>query len=466
MTYFNLFVLTLLIINIKNISSISKNKFKKNIVVFTICPLLISKKKPYKFNVKKNLTCLIYYGIIITWIRTAIKQGRKWVGLGLLALRYLDQERVRVLMSERKLASVQRIDRIRPINGADNIEVAEVLGWECVVKKDEFKQGDLCVYIEIDSIVPDNKPYFSFMKERKYRVRTVKLRGQISQGLVCPLSILGKSKSLSVNVGDSVGDFLHIRKYEASEDINTDDRVVIQNKKVDRFLKRYKWYRSLFQTRAKFPSFIPKTDETRIQSVPEILESLKDEEIHVTEKLDGQSATYFYVKQKSKIPFLTKRIYGVCSRNLWLKKKTDCTWWKISDKYDIEKKLSRLNTNIAIQGEIIGPSVQRNKYDLKELGFYVFGMYDIDKLKYLSVTQTMAICMHLGLKYVPTVSCMTFYDTARDWVCFAVGRPSKINDMKLSEGIVVRTYNQTNKNSIGKISFKVLNNDFLLEHGE
>ena len=98
-------------------------------------------------------------------------------------------------MSERKLTSIQRIVSIEPIQGADKIELATVLGWQCVVKKDEFKIGDLCVYIEIDSIVPADNPYFEFLKDRKYRVRTIRLRGQISQGLVCPLNIMGLKTS-------------------------------------------------------------------------------------------------------------------------------------------------------------------------------------------------------------------------------------------------------------------------------
>ena len=95
----------------------------------------------------------------------------------------------------RKLASIQRIVSIEPIQGADKIELAIVLGWQCVVKKDEFKVGDLCVYIEIDSIVPADNPYFEFMKDRKYRVKTIRLRGIYSQGLVCPLNIMGLKTS-------------------------------------------------------------------------------------------------------------------------------------------------------------------------------------------------------------------------------------------------------------------------------
>lgn len=91
---------------------------------------------------------------------------------------------------ERKLASIQIISDLKPIEGADKIEVATCLGWQCVVKKGEFKIGDKCIYWEIDSIVDSTNPIFEFMKERKFRVKTQKFLKTLSQGLLMPLSVL------------------------------------------------------------------------------------------------------------------------------------------------------------------------------------------------------------------------------------------------------------------------------------
>ena len=112
---------------------------------------------------------------------------------------------------ERKLAHIEIIEELREIPGADKIEVAKVLGWECVVKKGEFKKGDIVVYVEVDSIMPD-KPEYEFLRDRKFRIRTIKLKGQVSQGLVLPCpSSLGF-------VGDDVTDILGITKYLSPSD--------------------------------------------------------------------------------------------------------------------------------------------------------------------------------------------------------------------------------------------------------
>ena len=115
----------------------------------------------------------------------------------------------------RKLASIQKITALRPIENADKIEVATVLGWQVVVQKGQFKEGDFCVYIEIDSILPD-KPDFEFMRERKFRVKTIKLRGQVSQGICFPISILLKAtdKDLILREGDDMTELLGVRKYD------------------------------------------------------------------------------------------------------------------------------------------------------------------------------------------------------------------------------------------------------------
>ena len=191
----------------------------------------------------------------------------------------------------RKLASIQKIISLSPIPNADKIEKAIVLGWEVVVAKSEnFKVGDLVVYIEIDSIVPP-KPEFEFLRERKFRIKTIKLKGQVSQGLIVPLSVLPKGNYVE---GQDVTEILGVKKYDPEgqkEQKLLDEKIARSNNKVNKFLSRYPWYRrilTLFMPKkASWPKFIKKTDEDRIQLFPHICENEKDTVFSVTEKLDG-----------------------------------------------------------------------------------------------------------------------------------------------------------------------------------
>lgn len=170
----------------------------------------------------------------------------------------------------RHLATIREITTLRPIAGADRIEVAQVDGWECVVQKGEFHTGEHIVYIEVDSIVPE-RPEFEFLRDRKFRVRTIKLRGQVSQGLVLPLSIL--PNGAPADLGADVTDVLGIKKYdpEAQQEAQLLTKQPAKPKSaLVRFLMRFKWYRKLFmksKRKGGFPDWIVKTDETRIQNL-------------------------------------------------------------------------------------------------------------------------------------------------------------------------------------------------------
>ena len=194
----------------------------------------------------------------------------------------------------RNLASIQRIKALEPIEGADVIEKATVLGWQLVVKKNEFKVGDLCVYCEIDSIMP-NKPEFAFLEPRKFRIKTVKLKGQISQGICFPLSIL--PEDCVIEEGKDVTDIIGVEKYEP-----------------------YIPAQLAGIMKGNFPSFLQKTDETRVQNLEEELNEHHGELSYITEKLDGSSATYY----------LNNGEFGVCSRNIDLLYDTENTFWKVA----------------------------------------------------------------------------------------------------------------------------------------
>ncbi len=344
----------------------------------------------------------------------------------------------------RKLGSIQKIKKIEKIKGADNIELVTILGWEVIIKKDEFKVGDLCVYIEIDSMLPE-KPEFEFLRPKKFQIKTFKLGkfGVVSQGIAFPISILPKKQ---YKIDEDVTDIIGIKKYDPEKA----KELKLKKKKnpIIKFLYRFKLFRhimSKFKSKESFPSFIPKTDETRLQSIPRVLHS--DDMYYVTEKLDGQSGTIS--KNKGK--------HYVCSRNLWLKKNNDSSYWKMYKKYNLKDKLNRLNRNIAIQGEIIGPKIQKNKYNLKELDFYVFLIYNIDTRQYLNLTEMISLCKKLGLKMVPIINDnFKLKSTVKEMVEMSKGSSKLYNTKR--EGLVFRS------TTYGHKSFKAINPDFLLKH--
>ena len=365
---------------------------------------------------------------------------------------------------DRKLASVQRILALDPIPNADKIEKATILGWEVVVAKQEsFKVNDLVVYIEVDSIVPD-RPEFEFLKDRKFRIRTIKLKKQVSQGLVMPLSILPKK---NYKEGDDVTAVLNIKKYDPQGDQEQkllDEKLSRNKNKLTRFLSLYPWYRKLFKflqpKKSGFPNFIKKTDEDRIQLFPGICEREKDTIFSVTEKLDGQSLTCFLIKNnKGLFNFKNKYTFGVCSRNLLLNKPDNSSWWTIAKQYDIEQVLLDLigdNQYIVLQGEIIGEGIQKNKYDIKGYDFYAFNL--ITPPGKVSNTTGQDILSKYNIKFVPILdNNFKIKSSIPEMVEYAKGKSTIANTLR--EGVVIRNYDRN-------ISFKVINPDFLLTHNE
>ena len=367
----------------------------------------------------------------------------------------------------RKLASIQKIISLSPIPNADKIEKAIVLGWEVVVAKSEnFKVGDLVVYIEIDSIVPP-KPEFEFLKDRKYRVRTIKLRQQVSQGLILPLSILPRGK---YQEGDDVTSILNIKKYDPegeAEQKLLNEKLSRNKNKLSKFLLRYSWYKRLLflffpKKNKSFPSFIKKTDEDRIQLFPDICEREKDTKFSITEKIDGQSATYFLVKNKSKLSFFQKDkyLFGVCSRNIYLPKPDNSSYWSIAKKYNIQEALEKIIKDISmdydyiiLQGEIIGPNIQGNKYKVEDYDFYAFNLILPDR----NIESGSAKFMldSYNIKFVPILNHCNLLSSIPEMVEYSKGN-SLIGDTK-REGIVCRSYQKG-------ISFKVINPEFLLKY--
>lgn len=360
----------------------------------------------------------------------------------------------------RKLASIQKIVKLEPIIGADKIEKATVLGWELVVKKSEFKEQNMCVYCEVDSVLPE-KSEFEFLRERKFRIKTIKLKGQVSQGICFPLSILPKGKYIEdMDVTDIIG----IVKYETPTERNERKQQEIKAGKINRFLMRYSWFRRFVfkPNKADFPKFITKTDEDRIQLFPHICEEHKGSIFQVTEKLDGQSATYFVVKQDKKWFEFWKQpyIFGVCSRNFYLLKEDKSTWWTIARQLDIKNKLlnhikNTYNDFFVIQGEIIGEGIQGNKYNIKGIDFYIFNIFS-SSTSYYQNWDMKRMSKLWNINFVPILTNeFELLPTIHENVDYAKGKSILLDTPR--EGVIVRNYEKG-------ISFKIINPDFLLKH--
>jgi len=370
-------------------------------------------------------------------------------------------------MSERKLASIQRIVSLSPIEGADKIEKAVVLGWELVVaKKDSFKVGDKVCYCEIDSILPD-KPEFEFLIDRKFRIKTIKLKGQVSQGICFPLSILPKG---NYKEGDDVTNLIGVRKYNPQAEFEhkeADRLAAIDKNRLTKFFKRLAWYRRLFfkPKRVPFPAFIKKTDEDRIQLFPDYYERWGDLTFDVTEKVDGQSVTYFMIPNKKIFPWDKKWKFGVCSRNFQLLKPDNSSYWTLAKELDIEKKMTVWcddhNSGLIIQGEAVGLGIQGNKYKLDKIELFVFNVTAYKNGQKFNYNQTdqFNFCYDNELKPVYWLGSATrLKPTIPEMVESAKGC-SMLNPNFPREGIVVRNYGE-------HVSFKVINIDFLLKYGE
>jgi RNA ligase (TIGR02306 family) len=327
----------------------------------------------------------------------------------------------------RKLASIQKIRSLEPIEGADAIEKAQVLGWQLVVKKGEFKVGDFCVYCEIDSLLPD-KPEFAFLKPRKMRIKTVKLKGQVSQGICFPLTILPQGTPISE--GMEVSEILGITKYEPS---------------IPAFLEGV--------MKGRFPSFIPKTDEPRVQNMQDFLDQYQGENCYITEKIDGSSVTY-YIRNGE---------FGVCSRNMELVEDEKNSLWKYAREADLENKLRSLNKNLALQGEIVGENIQKNTLKLKGQTVFFFNVFDIDAYKYLDFKEYISLIESLDLKTVPIVEEeYTLENDINKLVEKSIGK-SLINPQGWREGIVIRSQKEQFING-ERFSFKAVNPKFLLKY--
>ena len=356
----------------------------------------------------------------------------------------------------RKLASIKQVSATSPIEGADRIEVTHIDGWNVITGKGEFKPGDKVIYFEIDSYLPVDER-FEFLRARCYRefskngkvfeqgfrIKTMKLRGVISQGLVMSPSAFPEIGECEV--GDDLTEKLGVRHYDEISAPFIPVKVPCGDKFSD------------------FPFWIPKTDEERIQNLVEYFDDpvMLDKHFEITEKNDGSSCTAFYAPSKTGGE---EDWFGVCSRNMRLKRNPETSkFWSTILKMGIEEKLKKYyhasHIELALQGELVGPGIQSNRDLYPDFEWHVFRIWDITHQKFLEPTKRRELCKLLDIPHVAVIDpdCRVFvkFKTCEEMLKFAEGKTVRGNER---EGVVFKEINTDNP-----ITFKAVSNRYLLK---
>lgn len=391
---------------------------------------------------------------------------------------------------KRKLAEIAKIDNLTPIEGADKIEVAQIRGWKIVVQKGLHEVGDLVVYFSIDSLLPIREE-FEFLRKNSYvknsqegegfRLKTIKLRGQVSQGLIIPIREIpeffkfGEHWLFEVNSDDAhlydaqeaykIGQIFEEWEYDGEYEGDSTGFVVSEGIDVTELLGVKKYEKIIpaqlaGKIRGNFPSFIRKTDQERIQNfIGSFMKNYRDHEWECSLKLDGSSMTVYYYAPEDR--------FGVCSRNLDLTETEDNSFWQVARKNDMERKFREFSVayggvSFAVQGELVGPGIQGNPEQLKELEFYVFDVFNIDDQEYYDADQRYDVVFDLELEHVPVYERRVYgFDDADGFLEFAEhGFQGVSLNAKTREGLVFKSINDPN------VSFKAISNGWLLSGGD
>lgn len=344
----------------------------------------------------------------------------------------------------RKLASIQRIIKIEPIEGADKIELAYVLGWQCVVNKGQFKPMDLAVYFEIDSFLPV-KPEFEFLRTSSYkntpimgegfRLKTMKFRGQVSQGLLLPVSQFHELSD-NLELGTDVSEILGVCKWEIEERVTTGGTTI-----------------------GTLPYSIPHTDETRVQAVPELIKAFAGLKYYISTKMDGSSHSIG----------VDENGFHVTGHNYEYKDDGNSSFYNFVNKQDyhdriVSYKESKGLQSLVFQGEFCGAGIQKNRLKLTSPEWYVFTV--IVNGKRVGLRQMLDICNELELTTVPIeevgVDLPYRYPTVESLLQRADGDYPKGGK---KEGIVIRPTEPVYSDLIGTaLSMKVVSNKYLLKN--
>ena len=338
-----------------------------------------------------------------------------------------------------KLATVEKILKLTPIEGADRIVLATILGWEVVVKKDDFNEGDLCVYIPIDTMVDPKRSYFSFLMNLKkpdqlVRINTTKLRGKWSQGLAIPISCL--EPSTIYNEGYDVSEELGVVKYEKENSILFLNKILSAN--------------------AEFPSYyISKTDEDNLRTKYKVINEFINKQIYITQKMDGSSMTLIWNSVNNE--------FLVCSRNLIVDEAS--VMYQYTMRENLKNRIIEHGLNLAIQGEFCGPKINGNCLGLTDYKFYVFTIKNLETDKIYGWEEIKKITDKLQIETVPLVD--TFVcDDSWDLNKFQELSNSQIYVQSTGkkvpgEGIVIRPYEPVFSYELFKmLSVKVINQNY------
>ena len=345
----------------------------------------------------------------------------------------------------RKLASVQCVWNVEPIEGADRIELAHVLGWQCVVNKSEFKPMDLGVYFEIDSFLPIREE-FEFLRSGSYKktdimgegflLRTKKFRGQISQGLLLPLTAFPELAGECWESGDDVSEILGVRKYEIEERATTGGNVI-----------------------GTLPYDVPHTDETRVQAEPGLIQEFAGRDYYISTKMDGSSHSVS----------IDENGFHVTGHNYEYKNDDSSAFYRFVNAMGLRGKMesyvmeSGLDT-LTIQGEFCAPGIQQNRLKLQKPEWYVFTVRENGRR--VGLAEMLMVCYELDLLNVPIEEIgedlPSKYPTVEALLERADGNYP--NGGK-KEGIVVRPTETVYSPTIGaELSMKVVNNKYLLKN--
>ena len=344
----------------------------------------------------------------------------------------------------RKLASVQRIWKIEPIEGADRIELAYVLGWQCVVNKGQFQPMDIAVYFEIDSFLPI-RDEFEFMRSSSYkktdimgegfRLRTMRFRGQISQGLLLPVSQFPEIPK-DADVGDDVTELLGVRKWEIEERATTGGTVI-----------------------GTLPYDIPHTDETRVQEEPELIQAFAGLEYYISTKMDGSSHSIG----------IDENGFHVTGHNYEYKDDGSSSFYKLVKAREYQAKMEDYMTalglqTLTIQGELCAPGIQQNRLRLTKPEWYVFTIRENGKR--VGLKRMLQICEALDITPVPIEEVGTDLPSKYPTVEALLSRADgEYPNGGKKEGIVIRPTEPVFCPLISaSLSMKVVSNKYLLKN--
>lgn len=343
----------------------------------------------------------------------------------------------------KNLAQVVKIQSIEPIQDADKIEKAKVLAWQAVVRKGLHKEGDLVAFIFPDTLIPKRLLDESADSNEKIRLKTVKMKGQYSAGLIVPLSAISNFDPESAFEGQDLTSILEIEKYEKPVPAQISGETI-----------------------GNFPtSLVCKTDEDNYRSNPEAIEELNEErfdgqEIVGTIKIDGSSATFLTDPQSGE--------FKVCSRNFILKENAKNSFWKAATKYEIEKAIRSSGKNLAIQGELCGNGIQGNPLALSDIEIRVFLIKNLDSRTWLSWDEVKSFCQENGIPTVPEIFRIK-KDELRENLA---DLQQKVNSLrysesnKVAEGVVLRTVTPIYSNVLQKWwwSLKIISEPYDLKN--